>query len=71
MYVYTGIYICTCMGVHVCVGVLGSVLSVYLYLFVCSVACYSVSDSFVQSELGNGRSGFVFDVDPTHWQFKN
>ena len=58
MYVYKRIYVYVCMavslypymyvyvGVHVCVGVLGSVLSVYLYLFVYSVACYSISDLF-------------------------
>ena len=34
------------VGVHICVGVLGSVFSVHLYLFVCSVACYSISESF-------------------------
>ena len=48
VYVYTRIYVCICMyvGVHVCVGVLGWVLSVYLYLFVCSLAFCSVWDSF-------------------------
>jgi len=59
--------VCICVyvyvGVHVCVGVLGWVLSVYLYLFVCSVACYSVSDSFMRSKLDNRRSGFVPVVD--------
>ena len=34
------------VGVHVCVGMLGSVFSVYLYLFVCSVAFYSISNLF-------------------------
>ena len=62
MFVYT--YICICVGVHVCVGELGWVLSVYLYLFVCSVACYNVSDLLGRSELGNGRFRFVLILDP-------
>ena len=50
MYTCMLVYAYTCIriyaGVHVCVGVLRSVFSVYLYLFVCSVACYSISDPF-------------------------
>jgi len=42
MYVYVYLY----MYVYVCVGLLGSVFSICLYLFVCSVACYSILDPF-------------------------
>ena len=55
-------------GVHVCVGVLGSVLSVHLYLFVCSVACYSILDPFGETQT---RFRFVFVVDPIHRQFED
>jgi len=63
--VYMSVYtcICICVGVHVCVRELGWVLSVYLYLFVCSVACYSVSDLLGWFELGNGRFRFVPILD--------
>jgi len=71
IYICVYLYIHMSVGVHVCVSVQGWVLGVYLYLFVWSVACYSVSDSLVQSELGNGRSGFVLVVDPTQWQFED
>ena len=57
MYVYKRIYVCKhdCQFVPVYVCVRGGtrmcrcareLLSVYLYLFVCSLACCSVSDSF-------------------------
>ena len=58
MYVYKRIYVYVCMvvslylyvyvyvGVDVCVGVLRSVFNIYLYLFVCSVACYSILGPF-------------------------
>ena len=62
MYVYT--CICTCVGVHACVGVLESVFSVHLYLFVCSVACYSISDLFGETRT---RFGLVLVVDPIQW----
>ena len=58
MYISVYMYMYAYVGVHVCVGVLGSVFSIYLYLFVCSVACYSVSDSF-----GKIRT-FAGDPDP-------
>ena len=53
------IQVCTCTwGVHVCVSVLGSVLSVYLYLFVCLVACCSISGPFGEIQIVAG------DPDP-------
>jgi len=44
MYVYT--CICMYVGAHVCVGVLGSMFSVYLYLFVCVGCVLQRSESF-------------------------
>ena len=48
IYTYSVVYvcICTCVGIHICVRMHVWVFSVYLYLFVCSVACFSVSDPF-------------------------
>jgi len=48
IYIYILIYMhsCKCMGIRVCVHMHVWAFSVYLYLFVCSVACYSVSDPF-------------------------
>ena len=46
MYTRIYVYICMYVGVHVCVSVLRSVFSVYLYLFMCTVACFSDSDPF-------------------------
>ena len=37
---------CMCMGIRVCVRMHVWAFSVYLYLFVCSVGCYSISDPF-------------------------
>ena len=56
MYIYVCTCICTCVGVHVCVGMLGWVLSVHLYLFVCSVACYSILDPFGEIRTSCRRS---------------
>ena len=53
MYTYTGINV----GVHVCVGLLGSVFSVCLDFFVCSVAYYSISDPFGEIRTSCKRSG--------------
>ena len=39
-------YICMYVGVHICVGVLGSKFSVYLYLFVCVGCVLQRSESF-------------------------
>ena len=50
-------YTCECI---MCVYVLISLPSV------CLVACYSISDSFVRSKLGNWRFRFAFAVDPIH-----
>ena len=49
MYVY--------VGVHVCVGVLRSVSSMHLYLFMCSVACHSISDPFGEIRTSCSRLG--------------
>ena len=59
MYVY--------VGIHVCVGVLGSVLSVYYVYMYVLVTCYSVSDLFgeIRTQLQETRTrfGFVLVVD--------
>ena len=44
---------------------------VYSYEFICLVACYIISDSFVQSELGNERFRLVRVMDLTHWRFED
>jgi len=46
------------VGVHVCVGVLGSMFSVYLYFFACLGCMYSVSDLLgeIQTVAGNPDS---------------
>ena len=66
---------CTCVGVRVCVCMHVWVLSMHLYLFVCSVACYSVSDPFgeirTQLQETRTRSRFVLVVDPIHRRFEN
>ena len=49
MYVGVCIYLYMYVGVHVCVGLLGSVF-VYLYLFVCSVAVIVFQIHSVRSE---------------------
>jgi len=61
---------------HACAGTCVSVLCVCVCVDFPSSLCilvssYSVSDSFVRSELGNGRSIFVFTVDPIPWRFKD
>ena len=67
MYVY--------VGVHVCVGMLRCVSSMHLYLFTCSIACYSISDLFgeIRTQLQETwtRSGFVLVMDPIDWRFGN
>ena len=73
--VYLYMYVCwctrTCICVHVyveCICTCGYV-RVYLYVLLCLVACYSDSDPFVQSKLGNRRFGLVPVMDPIHWRF--
>ena len=75
MYVYTCIcmyvIICRCIPVYVC-GVCRCTCA-YLYSceFMFSVACCSVSNSPVRSELGNRRFEFIPVVDPIDWKFED
>ena len=66
MCVYLYLYVCgcTCMcRVHVRKSV---------FIFICVlVTCCSDLNSFVRSELGNGRFIFVLIVDPIHWRFED
>jgi len=63
------------MSVRACVSMFGSVFSIYLYLFVCVVACYSILDSLgvIRTQLQETRTGsrFMLVVDPIHRQFED
>ena len=73
MFVYT--YIRIYMGVHVCVGVLGWVLSVYLHLHVCvrlRVAAFKTRPYYPDRlQETRTQSGFVLVVDPIHKRFED
>ena len=74
MYVCVYLYMYVYVGVHVCVGVLRSVSSMHLYLFMCSVACHSILDLFGEIQTSCRRPGpdpnYVV-VDPTHRRFED
>ena len=73
VYVYR---ICICVGVdacvyRVCLGI-SPLVSQSLSLFVCVwLRVAAITDSFVWSELGNRRFGFVPIIDPINWQFED
>ena len=84
MYVYESvcilvyIYVCECTRVcmHVWHAYMGTCVSVLCVCVnspssVCLVACYSDSDSFVRSELGNERLEILFVVDSIHCRFED
>ena len=78
MYVYnvwyyvSVVFMCRCMRVvYVCVHI--SIYGCVRVTCWCAsvVACCSVSDSFVRSELGNGRFGFVPVMNLIDWRFED
>ena len=64
--VYICIVLCMCTGVYQYVYIF-----VFVWVHVCSFACCSVSDSFVQFELSNKRFGVVPVMDPILWRFED
>jgi len=76
LYAFVGIYIlCVSMYIYyvrVCIVYVWVCVHVYLCMcvYVCIVMCYSISNSFVRSELGNGR--FIVPViDSIAWRFED
>ena len=75
--------LCIYAYMYVCNNGWVCILCAQVYMYICMWVCESVSvsscvwwcvttitSSFVQSKLGNGRFGFV-PVNPIHWQFQD
>jgi len=74
--VYVCVWVCPCVYAHVaCVYgyMCECIMSVWWlsFLSVCLVACYSISDPFVRSKLGNRRFGIMPIMDPIPWRFED
>ena len=77
-YVYLYMYVCGCtrVRIHMWCACMDTCVSVFFLCVdspssMCLVACYSVSDSFVRSELGNERFRFVPIPDLIHRRFEH
>jgi len=71
-------YVGVCIVVHICMWVYTYVhVHVCKRVFMCTciheylIACYSILDSFVRSELGNKRLKVVPVMDPIHRRFED
>ena len=72
--VYVCVYLYTYVGVRVCVEILESVFSVYLYLIMCWLRATVFRICSVRSgplQETRTRSGFVLVVNPIHRQFED